>query len=57
MLVTGYEGGYEHISTVEQMQLEQKSDSPYWDGEFQEVNNEKLKTVRAVVLHRMVRDV
>ena len=58
VVVSGYEEGYENMLTPKIEKLEQNSENPYWEGEFQEVERlEGGQLIEAVVMQRVLRNV
>jgi len=55
VVVSGYESGYENMMPPKIMKLQHQKENKYWDGEFQEVDQECHDTLNAVVLNRKVR--
>ena len=56
IVMSGYESGYENIEPPKLTRLQQQKENKYWDGEFQEAEQEGENILDAVVLNRMVRD-
>ena len=56
IVMSGYESGYENIEPPKLTKLQQQKENKYWDGEFQETEQEGENVLDAVVLNRMVRD-
>jgi len=56
VVVSGYESGYENMMLPKLIQLEQQKENKYWDGEFQQTEQEGENTLNAVVLNRVVRN-
>jgi len=56
VLTSGYEDGYENILKPVVMDLVRTSNAPYFQGEFQEAENNEQTTFKAVVIKRNRRD-
>lgn len=56
VLVSGYEGGYEHFYPPKIIKMKHVPGQPSWDGEFDKVQEEDRDGFDAVVVERVVRD-
>ncbi|MCD6175757.1 MAG: hypothetical protein J7K65_08360 [Planctomycetes bacterium] len=56
VVVSGYESGYENFHQPSIMTMKHQPDNPYYDGQFQRVNEENDRTFKAVALPRVRRD-
>ena len=56
VVVSGYESGYENFHQPSIMTMKHQPDNPYYDGEFQKVDEENEKAFKAVALQRLRRD-
>ena len=56
VLVSGYESGYENFFEPFSKKVKHVPENPYYDGEFQDSEEENGKVIEAVVLQRVVRD-
>lgn len=54
--VSGYENGFENFYQPEILKLKHEPENPYFEGEFQPVNEGDKEIFEAIVLERVVRD-
>ncbi|MBL4774912.1 MAG: hypothetical protein JKY87_02485 [Mariprofundus sp.] len=55
VVVSGYESGYENIMPPKMIKLQHQKENKYWDGEFQEAEQEDKHVFDAIVLNRVIR--
>jgi hypothetical protein len=56
VLTDGYEGGYEHVMPPRSIQVEHVPENRYYDGEYQEIDEDIAGAINAVVVPRNRRD-
>jgi len=56
VVVSGYESGYENIQPPKLVSLKYQKENKYWNGEFQESEQESENTLNAITLNRVIRD-
>lgn len=52
VLTSGYESEYENILKPFVSTIKEVKDSPYWDGQFQEVNNQSEEGIKVLIISR-----
>ena len=55
VLVSGYESGFENFYPPSIQILKHEPENKYYEGEYQQSNNEDEHLIEAVVLNRMLR--
>ena len=56
VLTDGYEDGYEHVMPPRSIQVQHEPGNKYYDGEYQEVDEEMPGTMNVVIVPRNRRD-
>lgn len=56
VLITAYETGFEDFQSPVLKSLSHHSETPYYDGQFQEIEKDEGNHLSAVVIERVVRD-
>ena len=52
VLTNGYESEYENILKPFISTIKEVKDASYWDGQFQEVNNEREEGIKVLIISR-----